>query len=77
MDDTLSYTLMDQLDSREKIHFCDPAWTHESADSVDRTSWDPLSGTKMDAFLRIVLREIIHSVERSHYGRDALIGWHQ
>lgn len=94
MDGTLSYTFTDPLDSREKIHFCDPAWTHdhESADdsdpdpdpdSVDRdagldhnpTTTFSATTTKMNAFLHIVLREIVHSVERFRLGRDALKGW--
>lgn len=58
--DTLAYTLTDDLDSREKIHFCDPSWTRGSADDVDCASLDPFPSTKMDSFSRIALHEMTH-----------------
>lgn len=57
---TLAYTLTDQLDSREKIHFCDPSWTRGSNSDVDCASLDPFPSTKMDSFSRIALHETIH-----------------
>ena len=57
---TLAYTLTDQLDSREKIHFCDPSWTRGSAGDVDCASLDPFPSTKMDSFSRIALHEMTH-----------------
>ena len=57
---TLAYTLTDQLDDREKIHFCDPSWTRGSAGDVDCASLDPFPSTKMDAFSRIALHEMTH-----------------
>ena len=58
--DTLAYTLTDQLDGREKIHFCDPSWTRGSIADVDCASLDPFPSEKMDAFERIVLHEMTH-----------------
>ncbi|KAF2228667.1 hypothetical protein EV356DRAFT_495133 [Viridothelium virens] len=57
---TLAYTLTDQLDKREKIHFCDPSWTRGSAGDVDCASLDPYPSTKMDSFSRIALHEMMH-----------------
>ena len=57
---TLGYTLVDGLDNREKIHFCDPAWDRKGAGEVDCKSLDPFPSTKMDAFSRIVLHEMTH-----------------
>ncbi|ERF76598.1 hypothetical protein EPUS_09184 [Endocarpon pusillum Z07020] len=57
---TLAYTLTDRLDSREKIHFCDPSWTRGKADDVDCASLDPFPSTKMDSFSRIALHEMLH-----------------
>lgn len=57
---TLAYTLTDNLDKREKIHFCDPSWTRGSAGDVDCASLDPFPSTKMDSFSRIALHEMTH-----------------
>lgn len=57
---TLAYTLTDQLDGREKIHFCDPSWTRGNAYLVDCASLDLFPSSKMDAFSRIVLHEMLH-----------------
>ncbi|KAL8796259.1 MAG: hypothetical protein Q9195_001374 [Heterodermia aff. obscurata] len=57
---TLAYTLTDQLDDREKIHFCDPSWTRGSVGDVDCGSLDPFPSTKMDTFSRIALHEMTH-----------------
>ncbi|CAF9934268.1 MAG: hypothetical protein HETSPECPRED_009165 [Heterodermia speciosa] len=57
---SLAYTLTDQLDNREKIHFCDPSWTRGSAADVDCGSLDPFPSTKMDSFSRIALHEMTH-----------------
>lgn len=58
---TLGYTLTDELDDREKIHFCDPAYTRGKFTDVDCASLDPFPSTKMDTFSRIVLHEMTHS----------------
>lgn len=47
---TLEYTNKDQLDSREKTHFCDPAWTRGSAKDVDCAALDPFLCYKMNSF---------------------------
>ena len=60
-DFTTAYTLTDELDSREKIHFCDDAWTRGSVNDVDCATLDPFPSTKIDAFSRIVIRQIISS----------------
>lgn len=57
---TLAYTLNDEQDSREKIHFCDPSWTRGSAGDVGCASLDPFPSTKMDSFSRIALHEMTH-----------------
>jgi hypothetical protein len=57
---TLAYTLVDTLDNREKIHFCDPAWTRPSVADVDCGALDPYPSTKMDSFSRIALHEMMH-----------------
>lgn len=57
---TLGYTDTDTLDNREKIHFCDPAWTRGSAGDVDCGSLDPYPSTKIDSFSRIALHEMTH-----------------
>lgn len=62
---TFAYTLTDELDNREKIHFCDNAWTRGSANDVDCATLDPYPSTKMDAFSRIVIRQIISSTSVS------------
>ncbi|KAF1942532.1 hypothetical protein EJ02DRAFT_422117 [Clathrospora elynae] len=58
---TLAYTLRDANENeREKIHFCDPAWTRPSLENVDCGSLDPFPSTKMDTFSRIALHEMMH-----------------
>lgn len=57
---TLAYTLEDQVDDLEKIHFCDLSWTRGEASDVDCASLDPFPSTKMDSFSRIALHEMMH-----------------
>ncbi|KAL8919541.1 MAG: hypothetical protein Q9208_006733 [Pyrenodesmia sp. 3 TL-2023] len=57
---SLAYTSTDELDSREKIHFCEPSWTRGGAGDVDCASLDPFPSTKMDSFSRIALHEMLH-----------------
>ncbi|KAI9663191.1 MAG: hypothetical protein M1821_008239 [Bathelium mastoideum] len=57
---TLAYTLTDEVDDREKMHFCDLSWTRGSASDVDCASLDAYPSTKMDSFSRIALHEMMH-----------------
>ncbi|KAL8720626.1 MAG: hypothetical protein Q9181_007880 [Wetmoreana brouardii] len=59
-ENTLAYTDTDQLDGREKIHFCDPLWTRRMAADVDCDSLDPYPSSLMDSFSRIALHEMTH-----------------
>lgn len=56
----LAYTNTDQLDSREKIHFCELSWTRGGAGNADCASLDPYPSTKMDSFSRIALHVMLH-----------------
>lgn len=56
----LAYTMEDEVDDREKIHFCDISWTYGSTADVDCNTLDPFPSTRMDSFSRIVLHEMMH-----------------
>jgi hypothetical protein len=60
---TLAYTLVDSVDQRQKIHFCDLSWTLPAtagAVVADYSVLDPCPSGKMDAFTRVALYEITH-----------------
>lgn len=59
-DGHLAYTDTDDLDSREKIHFCDPAYTRPKILNVQCSALDPFPSTKMDTLSRIALHEMTH-----------------
>ncbi|KAI0868740.1 hypothetical protein GGS24DRAFT_481451, partial [Hypoxylon argillaceum] len=59
---TLAYTDTDDLDDREKIHFCDIAW--DRPNGATRAGqcgdFDPYPSDKIDTFSRVALHEMMH-----------------
>jgi hypothetical protein len=74
-DDTWAYTLKDDVDQREKIHFCDISWDlpARTADVVaDCSALDEYPSDKMDALARVALHEMTHysTVGPATFGRQ-------
>ncbi|KAI2625595.1 hypothetical protein GGR54DRAFT_506552 [Hypoxylon sp. NC1633] len=59
---THAYTDTDDLDDREKIHFCDISWDlpNAAARSGQCGDFDSFPSTKMDTFSRVALHEMTH-----------------
>jgi hypothetical protein len=61
VDGTLAYTLKDEVDELEKIHFCDDVFKLPlGGPDIDCNSLDKFPSTKMDTFSRVVLHETLH-----------------
>ncbi|KAK4981773.1 hypothetical protein LTR50_007884 [Elasticomyces elasticus] len=59
-DSNLAYTNTDSIDDREKIHFCDLAYTRPDIYHMQCSSFDPYPSTKLDSLSRIALHEMCH-----------------
>ncbi|KAI0429121.1 hypothetical protein F5Y09DRAFT_268536 [Xylaria sp. FL1042] len=59
---TLAYTNTDDLDDREKIHFCDIAWARPNTQtrSTQCSTFGNFPSTNMDTFSRVALHEMTH-----------------